>query len=735
MNNKLILTSLLAMAVVSPAVGVSFTEIMETNKTYENAATKQNMGVDAGTVTAEAYYTIYPGYYLPANSYTPAVCPAGSYCAGLEQTTKSTTAKGLTSCQQTNTYTQSDQGADAVYDCYASCPAPTNADHLASNGSFSGKLYYGDLKNCAPSACAAGYTMLNINASTTFLNNSSERFIYVDSTTGVTSTTAFSNKYGSYGSSEAILGAVGFITGDTWAVDFDDGLLYGGSKKVNSSAAGPVSAVEAMSVSTTGQCYCWLTGYKPSGSANRRVVRSLAVPVPEIDWSGRCPEACARLLATNMSGMPTDELVAAKTMLLERATNDQKCIEAPYTITYSCGTGTGTPGTQNVEYNTNYTSKAGSVCTKTGYTFINWEVGVPGSSGEPYVAGNTTLPYAYTSDETYTAKWEAKTSSVTLKNNGATVDIVTATYDRPMPKKNTSNASLTRPTRTSAVFTGYYDNSATPVQYYTKDLNSARNWNKEGNQELTAHFDDCACTKGTGVSECTFDQVSELNRCRYNITYAPGYYGTATQSSVDGVGTLNAVAAACSNKPANSTYTNGDNTDGNACPWACPTGHSVTGKKAGATTGHSIDDSALTCSAINDYAITYTWNGGSCSGTPATTYTYGVGATLCTPTKEGYTFAGWTGGNGSTPQTNVTISATTAGDKAYTANWTTNTINIVWTRIASASVQTADNKAMSNFDSTNNTAKSQVSYNGSIFTPKSVMEVTGQKFVGWKFVK
>ena len=107
MNNKLILTSLLAMAVVSPAVGVSFTEIMETNKTYENAATKQNMGVDAGTVTAEAYYTIYPGYYLPANSYTPAVCPAGSYCEGLEQITKSTTAKGLTSCQSTNTYTQS----------------------------------------------------------------------------------------------------------------------------------------------------------------------------------------------------------------------------------------------------------------------------------------------------------------------------------------------------------------------------------------------------------------------------------------------------------------------------------------------------------------------------------------------------------------------------------------------------------------------------------------------------
>lgn len=691
MNNKLILTSLLAMAVVSPAVGVSFTGTMETNKTYENAATKTNMGVDTGTVTAEAYYTIYPGYYLPANSYTPAVCPAGSYCEGLEQTTKSTTANGLTSCQSTNTYTQSDQGADAVYDCYASCPAPTNADHLASNGSFSGKLYYGDLKNCTPSACAAGYTMLDINASTTFLNNSSERYIYVDSTTGVTSTAAFSNKYGgSYDSSEAVMDAIGFISGDTWAVDFDGGLLYGGSKKVDSSAAGPVSAVEAMSASTNGQCYCWLTGYKPSGSANRRVVRSLAVPGPAMDGgSGLCPEVCARLLATNVSGM-TDKQVAAKTVLLERATNDQKCIEAPYTITYSCGTGTGNPGTQNVEYNTNYTSRPGFSCGKTGYTFNNWGVSAPGS-GAATVAAGTTLPYAYTSDKTYTANWNVNHYNIVYNANvtgatGTTAPNTNVAYD--------ANQTLTA--------NGFTSNNG----FKQKFLGWARSASA-----TTKEFD----------NEATVSNLSELDGATVNLYAVWGPCRTCQVDSTKMDCELSAPLGVC-------TYTT-----------SCKPGY-------GGTIINQGQYNATGCVG-NTISIGFA-NGGHGSAPAQTTCTYGETFTLpAALTATGYTFNKWSV-NGKTfiAGANITcnydnlgvydnISQVGGNAVTITGTWTTNTINIVWTRIESASVQTADNNAMTNFDSTNNTAKSQVSYNGSIFTPKSVMEVTGQKFVGWKFVK
>lgn len=42
---------------------------------------------------------------------------------------------------------------------------------------------------------------------------------------------------------------------------------------------------------------------------------------------------------------------------------------------------------------------------------------------------------------------------------------------------------------------------------------------------------------------------------------------------------------------------------------------------------------------------------------------------LETPSKTGYTFTGWTGSNGSTPQTTVIISQGSTGDRVYTANW------------------------------------------------------------------
>ena len=42
---------------------------------------------------------------------------------------------------------------------------------------------------------------------------------------------------------------------------------------------------------------------------------------------------------------------------------------------------------------------------------------------------------------------------------------------------------------------------------------------------------------------------------------------------------------------------------------------------------------------------------------------------LESPSKNGYTFTGWTGSNGSTPQKTVTISQGSTGDRVYTANW------------------------------------------------------------------
>ena len=67
------------------------------------------------------------------------------------------------------------------------------------------------------------------------------------------------------------------------------------------------------------------------------------------------------------------------------------------------------------------------------------------------------------------------------------------------------------------------------------------------------------------------------------------------------------------------------------------------------------------------YPITYNLNGGG--GLSNDYYTYFAAKTLGTPSRTDYKFTGWTGSNGSTPQTSVTIPVGSEGSKSYTANW------------------------------------------------------------------
>ena len=68
------------------------------------------------------------------------------------------------------------------------------------------------------------------------------------------------------------------------------------------------------------------------------------------------------------------------------------------------------------------------------------------------------------------------------------------------------------------------------------------------------------------------------------------------------------------------------------------------------------------------FNINYDLDGGTMEGNP-TTYTIKDKITLVAPTREGYTFMGWTGSNGDTPQMTVTIPAGSKGDRYYTAHW------------------------------------------------------------------
>lgn len=71
------------------------------------------------------------------------------------------------------------------------------------------------------------------------------------------------------------------------------------------------------------------------------------------------------------------------------------------------------------------------------------------------------------------------------------------------------------------------------------------------------------------------------------------------------------------------------------------------------------------------YTISYDLNGGHLPEGAQKEYTIEDDFVLAEPEREGYTFAGWTGANGDTPEREVRISGD-LGDKNYTANWTVN---------------------------------------------------------------
>ena len=71
----------------------------------------------------------------------------------------------------------------------------------------------------------------------------------------------------------------------------------------------------------------------------------------------------------------------------------------------------------------------------------------------------------------------------------------------------------------------------------------------------------------------------------------------------------------------------------------------------------------------NTYTITYNLNDGTNNATNLTTYTYGVGLTLASPTKIGYSFSGWFSDSAFTNRI-TKISTTDIGDKTLFAKWT-----------------------------------------------------------------
>lgn len=117
---------------------------------------------------------------------------------------------------------------------------------------------------------------------------------------------------------------------------------------------------------------------------------------------------------------------------------------------------------------------------KTGYSFKGWY------NGSTLLSDEKTYTYCIYDTKTITAKFSAKTYTVTLDNQGATTagqTSVTTTYNAAMP-----SIASNLPKKTGYTFNGYFDAVSGGTQYYNADGTSARTWNKTSNTTLYAQW-------------------------------------------------------------------------------------------------------------------------------------------------------------------------------------------------------------------------------------------------------
>lgn len=206
-----------------PAFAESFPSngLMLENKTYSGAATVENIDVYGGTAYARAEYVdtlqqIIGGTYLPAEATVAKQCPEDSYCPGVtDATVNASESQGISSCP--SGYPNSAVSASSNTQCYTACTLKSaNIEHASA---VSGNDYYGDgTDTCFATECEDGY---HVTETAKLIEQ--RPLIDVDVTVG-------GNDYG-FNSADSSHNnnyyVYSVIEGNTWAAEFDYGVVYG----------------------------------------------------------------------------------------------------------------------------------------------------------------------------------------------------------------------------------------------------------------------------------------------------------------------------------------------------------------------------------------------------------------------------------------------------------------------------------------------------------------------------
>ena len=321
-----------------------------------------------------------------------------------------------------------------------------------------------------------------------------------------------------------------------------------------------------------------------------------------------------------------------------------------------------------------------------GYTWAGWykEAGLSTSAGTTYApAGDTTLY----------GKWTANTYTVTANANGGTIPSTsgwtnasgngsatkTVTYD-------STYGTLPTPTRTGYTFAGWNGKNL----FNINNLVSNKYLKNDGSESNNDAWVLSEYIPITGNTNYTFSYENDPSH-----TYSQFRVGFFDENKniISEVQGFTAYAVKYINTfltPSNAKYVRVNysiNVSGNIVE------RNYIQLEEGSTATeyepYFINDSTIVKTAENHtitaqwtpvtYTISYDLAGGSVSTANPTSYNIETNTfTLNNPTREGYTFTGWTGSNGNTPQTSVTIAKGTIGNKTYTANWQINQYTVTY---------------------------------------------------------
>ena len=370
-----------------------------------------------------------------------------------------------------------------------------------------------------------------------------------------------------------------------------------------------------------------------------------------------------------------------------------------YTITFKLEN-----GDDDVVIKQNYgTDLVAPVPTRTGYNFKGWDSEV--------------LASVPAMDKTFTAQWEVIEYKIEYSLVGGTI---TGAYPTTYTVE-TETFTLVKPTREGYDFTGWIgkgmtepnktvtieqgDNTGdlmytamwTPISYaLSYDLGGGQLADGESNPEEYT-IESAAITlknptregytfsgwTGTDVEAATMEvtiAAGSIGARSYTATWTPITYNLTYELAGGSLPEGKTNPATYTIETEDFTLTNPERTGYDFAGWTGTglTQGTVEVKIAKGSTG---DRSYTATWTPISYALSYDLGGGQLADGESNPEEYTIESaaiTLKNPTREGYTFSGWTGTDVEAATMEVTIAAGSIGARSYTATWTPITYNLTY---------------------------------------------------------